>query len=89
MAGRRDRHDGVLPVGDGATHPALLGVEIQDVPVRPSLVEVYQRCIVASRHIDNLSFERVLDGSVLRCFTHYPVPHDDLLRVLDAGDGAR
>lgn len=53
------------------------------------LVEVYQRCIVASRHIDNLSFERVLDGSVLRCFTHYPVPHDDLLRVLDAGDGAR
>jgi len=52
-------------------------------------VEIYQRCIVASGHIDNMSLERVLDVSVLRCFTHFPVPREELLRVLSAGDAAR
>jgi hypothetical protein len=51
-------------------------------------VEIYQRCIVASGHIDNLSFERVLDVSVLRCYTNFPVPRENLLRILDAGDTA-
>jgi len=52
-------------------------------------VEVYQRCIVASGYIDNMSLERVLDVSVLRCYTHFPVPREELLWVLSAGDGAR
>jgi len=52
-------------------------------------VEIYQRCIVASGHIDNMSLERVLDVSVLRCYTHFPVPREELLRVLNAGDAAR
>jgi Methyltransferase domain len=51
-------------------------------------VEIYQRCIVASGYIDNLSFERVLDVSVLRCYTNFPVPRENLLRILDAGDTA-
>jgi Methyltransferase domain len=53
------------------------------------LVEVYQRCIVASDLIDNMSLERVLDVSVLRCYTHFPAPREELLRVLSAGDAAR
>jgi hypothetical protein len=52
-------------------------------------VEIYQRCIVASGYIDNMSLERVLDVSVLRCYTHFPVPREELLRVLSAGDDAR
>jgi hypothetical protein len=53
------------------------------------LVEIFQRCIVASGYIDNLSLERVLDVSVLRCYTHFPVPREELLRVLSAGNDAR
>jgi hypothetical protein len=51
-------------------------------------VEIYQRCIVASGYIDNMSLERVLDVSVLRCYTHFPAPREELLRVLSAGDAA-
>jgi hypothetical protein len=36
-----------------------------------------------------MSLERVLDVSVLRCYTHFPVPREELLRVLSAGDDAR
>jgi hypothetical protein len=52
-------------------------------------VEIYQRCIVASGYIENLSFERVLDVSVLRCYTQFPVPREELLRSLNSGDDAR
>ena len=52
-------------------------------------VEIYQHCIVTSGYIENLSLERVLDVSVLRCYTHFPVPREELLRVLGTGDAAR
>jgi hypothetical protein len=52
-------------------------------------VELYQRCIVASAHIQNMNFEHVLDVSVLCCFSRFPLPTEELLRVLNAGDSAR
>jgi len=48
-----------------------------------SHVEIYQRCIVASGIIENMSLERVLDVSVLRCYTRWPTPREKLLRILD------
>jgi hypothetical protein len=51
-------------------------------------VEMYQRCIVVSGIINNMSLERVLDVSVLRCYTNFPAPREDLLRILSAGDNA-
>ena len=49
------------------------------------MVRTYQRCIVTSGLISDMSLERVLDGSVLRCFTNWPVPAGALLAQLDAG----
>jgi len=48
------------------------------------MVETYQRAIVASRFVPDMSLERVLDGLVLRCYTKWPVPTDQILMQLDA-----
>jgi hypothetical protein len=46
------------------------------------MVETYQRCVIASGLLTDMSLERVLDGAVLRCFTKWPTPVDQLLTQL-------
>jgi hypothetical protein len=36
-----------------------------------------------------MNVEHVLDVSVLCCFSRFPLPREELLQVLNAGDDAR
>jgi len=55
---------------------------------RREWVDIYQKSIIESEVIAHLALELVLDGSVLRCYTNWPVSKEALLGHFDRQAGA-